>query len=361
MTAADDTVAALARRIIAAQGPISIAAFMRLASTAVPESYYRSSRSGGPFGREGDFVTAPEMSQMFGELLGLALAYHWKRMGSPRRIDLVELGPGRGTLMGDLLRTWARVAPDLLQGSSITLVEASENLRAAQATALKSYSIPIRWSDSIPDRDRPFFLVANEFFDALPVRQFVRTDTGWRERLVNWSEARGFHDVLGPLVTAVAEPRGDFVEHSQESLDWIGQIGRRVAGNGGLALIVDYASLHGRSSLRGISMHRKASPLARLGAIDLSAGVDFAALTVEARRKGAAVSGPIAQGAYFRALGIEARHAQLIANALPGQQRELDAAYARLTAARGMGDDFRVLAIAGPADPPPFGFPAKGD
>lgn len=355
MTAPETPVEALARRIIEAQGPISIAALMRLANTALPESYYQAQE---PFGAAGDFITAPEISQMFGEMLALALADQWQRMGAPGSVELVELGPGRGLLMADILRTWRQAAPGLLQAASITLVEASERLQAVQRQALRDHSDSIRWDQVLPDSGSPMLLIANEFFDALPVRQFVKAEDGWRERLVNWNAEDGFHDALGPAVTAEEEPDGDLWEHSEEAQEWMARIAARLAKTGGIAVVIDYASRPGETSLRGIRSHRKASPLEGLGAVDLSAGVDFALLAWEAESQGASGYGPVSQGAYLQALGIDARHAQLAAKADAHQRRELDAALARLTDGDGMGGDFRVFVATGPNDPQPAAFAA---
>ncbi len=353
MTGAPHLIEALARRIIAAQGAISLAALMRLANAGLPESYYQSQQ---PFGGGGDFVTAPEISQMFGELLGLAVADQWQRMGGPRAADVVELGPGRGLLMADALRIWQRNAPDFYDGIEVTMIEASPALAQTQAERLKGHSHCVTWQKDLPDREVPLFLLANEFFDALPVQQFLRVGGGWRERLINWNATRGFHDALGPLFTASVAPDGDVWEHSPDSLDWAGRIGARLASHGGLALVIDYDNRPGESSLRGIARHRRAAPLEGLGQVDLSAGVDFAALATVATAAGAKAYGPVGQGAYLQALGIEARHAQLVARANLAQKRELDTALYRLTAPDAMGESFRVLALTGPDDPAPAGF-----
>lgn len=351
-------VADLARRIIDAQGPISIAALMRLANTALPESYYQSQE---PFGGQGDFVTGPEISQMFGEMLALALANQWQRMGAPTEVDVVELGPGRGVLMADLLRTWRQAAPGLLKAATITMIEASERLQEVQKRTLQAHADRITWTDSWPKKwsksKRSILLAANEFFDAMPVQQFLRRPDGWRERLVNWDDERGFHDVLGPLITAEHEPEGNMWEFSPEAEEWMSQIAQRLAVGGGMALIIDYAGLAGETSLRGIAKHRKAPPLEGLGTVDLSAGVDFALLARESENQGAIAHGPVGQGPYLRRLGIEARHGQLVSKASKAQRRELDAALGRLIDADGMGEDFLVLAATGPNDPPPAAFP----
>ena len=357
--AAETPVAGLARRIIAAQGPISLAALMRLANTALQQSYYRSRQ---PFGARGDFVTAPEVSQMFGEMLALAFADQWQRIGQPAAVDLVELGPGRGTLMADLLRTWRRARPALYASARVTLVEASAALAQTQAETLRDHTVMLAWTRDLPPDDtaRPLFLIANEFFDALPIRQFVRTGDGWRERLVNWNRSQGFHDALGPIVAAERPPAGDVWEHAAEGLDWATRIGARLAATGGLALTIDYPNRPGKTSLRGVARHRRAPPLAGLGLTDLSAGVDFAGLREAAAAAGARAAGPVAQGAYLKALGIEARAAKLAEAANLTQQRELAAALHRLTAPDAMGEDFRVLALTGIDDPTPVGIQGDG-
>ena len=350
MSGAKNPVEALARRIIAAQGPISLAAVMRLANTALPDSYYQANQ---PFGPSGDFVTAPEISQMFGELLALALADHWQQIGAPLPAHVVELGPGRGLLMADALRIWRQAVPDFYRCISITMVEASPALARAQAERLGAEATRIAWQADLPESDGPLFLLANEFFDALPIQQFLRTEDGWRERLVNWDEARGFHDALGPVVAAIREPEGDVWEQSTEALVWAERIGARLAGHGGLALVIDYANRPGETSLRGIRRHQKSAPLEALGATDLSAGVDFAAIAGAAEAAGAKAHGPIGQGMFLQALGIEARHAQLSARANAAQKRELDSALHQLTDASAMGDSFQVLALTGRNDPFP--------
>ena len=355
MSGAAHPIEALARRIIEAQGPISLAALMRLANAGLPESYYQSQQ---PFGSGGDFVTAPEISQMFGELLALAVADQWQRMGAPLPADVTELGPGRGLLMADALRIWQRTTPALYGGIDVTMIEASPALAQAQAERLKGHGHCLAWQKDLPDRAAPMYLIANEFFDALPVQQFLRAEGGWRERLINWDAARGFHDALGPLFTPETAPDGDLWEHSAETLDWAERIGARLAAHGGLALIIDYENRPGQSSLRGIARHRRAAPLEGLGQVDLSAGVDFGALAGAAAEAGATAYGPVGQGTYLRALGIEARHAQLVARANLAQKRELDTALHRLTDPAAMGESFRVLALTGPNDPAPAGFEA---
>jgi NADH dehydrogenase [ubiquinone] 1 alpha subcomplex assembly factor 7 len=259
--------------------------------------------------------------------------------------------------MADMLRTWRQAAPGLLAAAAITMVEASQRLQEVQRRSLRSHTDRVTWREALPESTKPMLLVANEFFDALPVRQFVRADDGWRERLVNWTPKRGFHDALGPVITAVEEPEGKLWEHSEEAQEWMARIAGRLAAAGGLALIIDYAAQPGETSLRGIRRHRKASPLEGIGAVDLSAGVDFALLSREAGSQGAQAFGPEGQGPYLRRLGIEARHKQLVGRADKHQRRELDAALSRLIDEDGMGQDFKVFAATGPDGPRPAAFP----
>lgn len=353
MSENSNPVEVLARKAILAQGPISLAALMRLANTAMAESYYQNRQ---PFGADGDFITAPEVSQMFGEMIALALADQWQRMGCPPSVDLVELGPGRGVLMDDILRTWSKAAPALLTAANVTLVEISEPLKQAQAERLAPFSPKISWKPDLPTSSDPLLLIANEFFDALPMQQFLLCEDGWRERLIHWTEERGFHDALGPKLHALQIPEGEVWEYSAEAMAWAAEIGRRLEAVSGLALIIDYFSMPGRSTLRGIAKHNRASPLQDLGSVDLSAGVDFEALAAKAIAAGAAAHGVVSQGDYLNALGIRARHDQLRKTASPGQQLALDSALQKLTAPLEMGRNFRVLALTGPACPRPAGF-----
>jgi NADH dehydrogenase [ubiquinone] 1 alpha subcomplex assembly factor 7 len=259
--------------------------------------------------------------------------------------------------MADILRTWQRAAPGLLAGATVTLVEASARLKEQQQAALAPFGVQTEWAERLPETGRPMLLAANEFFDALPMRQFLRTPEGWRERLVNWTEERGFHDALGPLVDAEQVPQGDVWEYSPEAMLWAAAIGARLKASGGLALIIDYASRPGETSFRGIARHRRAGPLEQLGQVDLSAGMDFQATATAAAEAGARAYGPTGQGAYLAGLGIQARHDQLAARANEAARQRLTAGLQTLTAPDEMGENFRVLALTGPADPPPAALP----
>ena len=332
-------------RLIAATGPIPVSTFM-----AEANAYYYGTRD--PLGSAGDFTTAPEISQMFGELIGLWLADLWLRADAPADAVYVELGPGRGTLAADALRTMAKagLAPD------VHFVETSPLLRAAQAERLPGAT----WHDDLETlpADRPLLVVANEFFDALPIRQLVATKHGWHERLVTHSEA-GFVPVPGPLIPAPLAPAetGTIVETSPASLNVARALSRRLAAQGGAALIVDYG--HAKSSagetLQAVVAHAYADPWQEPGSRDLTAHVDFEALAKAAAGEGVRISGPVGQGAFLEALGIGQRAAVLSA-ASPDRAEEIEAARHRLVAPEQMGTLFKAMALTAPAWPAPEGF-----
>jgi NADH dehydrogenase [ubiquinone] 1 alpha subcomplex assembly factor 7 len=344
----------IARRI-ALTGPISLADFMAEALGHPRLGYYRKAL---PVGATGDFTTAPEISQMFGELLGAWLAERWLAMGSPASVRLVELGPGRGTLMADALRATASV-PGFHAATRLHLVDTNAALREAQRAALGRHAPT--WHerfDEVPAG--PLLLVANEFFDALPVRQFHRTDAGWRERMVGLSDDGGLRLALAPGATPFASLLPEATVGAEAELCEAGRavaaaIGVRVREQGGWVLIVDYgAESAGRAaSLQAVRGHRGADILDRPGETDLSAHVDFAALAAAA---GVPSFGPVSQGDFLRHLGIEARAEALKRRASPEQARGIDAASARLIAPDQMGTLFRVLALGDGKSSPPAGF-----
>ncbi len=339
-------------REIAATGPIPVARYM-----ADCLAQYYGSRD--PLGRGGDFVTAPEVSQVFGELIGLWCADLWLRAGSPAKLRLVELGPGRGTLMADLWRAVARV-PGFHAATSVHFVETSPTLRRAQAAQVPQAVWHDR-IDDIPD-DAPLLLVANEFFDALPIRQFVRTEAGWRERMVAFGDGR-FFAAAGPVPvdalmppSLIAAPPGTVVELAPAAGAVAAEIGARLAAQGGAALIVDYgyAGPATGDTLQAVRAHGFADPFADPGEADLTAHVDFTALRVAARP--ATAFGPVTQAALLAMLGIEARTAALAARATPDQAALLRAGTARLVGGDAMGSLFKALALTGGDWPQPAGF-----
>jgi NADH dehydrogenase [ubiquinone] 1 alpha subcomplex assembly factor 7 len=358
----------LARRIRLA-GPLTLAQYMAEALGHPEHGYYRTR---DPFGAAGDFTTAPEISQIFGELLGLWCVEMWQALGSPAALNLVELGPGRGTLMADALRA-ARLRPAFRAAATAHLVETSEGQRARQAATLAQAEpalMPV-WHDSLATvPDGPMLLLANELFDALPIHQFVRTADGWRERVVALAPDAGADgDSLcfglappGPALALLADahraaPVGAIAEVSPAAIALAAEIARRAA-VGGAALVIDYgpAASAAGDSLQAVRQHRPADPLAAPGEADLTAHVDFAALARAAREAGATVHGPLPQGTFLARLGLEMRAAALLRTASPAQARDIRAAVARLLDPAEMGTLFKALAIVAPSLPVPPGF-----
>ena len=352
----------MARRLlrrVAASGPMSLAEFMASALYDPAGGYYTTRR---PIGAAGDFVTAPEVSQLFGEVIGLWCADAWVRLGRPTPVQLIELGPGRGTLLADLLRA-ARVLPDFERAIELHLVEISPELRAAQQAALGER--PASWHaslESVPEGS--FLLVANEFLDALPIRQYERAPDTWRERLVGAvGEALGFA-LSGPvppvLIPAALRdaPVGSVLEVNHAARALAAEIARRAVQAPGAALLIDYgyAAPPLRGTLQAVSRHRPVPPLERPGEVDLTALVDFGALAEAARGAGAVAWGPVSQGGLLRALGIELRAERLAARATPAQRADLAAALRRLTDPTEMGERFLALAIAPRGLGAPAGF-----
>jgi NADH dehydrogenase [ubiquinone] 1 alpha subcomplex assembly factor 7 len=338
------------RRQIATSGPVSVAEYMARAN-----AHYYATRD--PFGAAGDFTTAPEISQMFGELAGLCLADAWDRAGRPSDACYVELGPGRGTLAADALRAMraAGLAPP------VHFVETSPMLRAAQAERVPAAA----WHEDLAGLPEtgPLLVVANEFFDALPARQLVRAGFGWHERVVD-TGPEGFAPKAGAPVPASAipahvreAPEGAILEVSPAAAAIAADLAARLARQGGVALIVDYghAATAAGDTLQAVRGHRPADPWTDPGECDLTVHVDFEALAAAAEAQGAVVLGPVAQGAWLEALGIEARtHA--LAAAAPHRGEEIAQARLRLVAPDQMGILFKAMALVAPAWPGPAGF-----
>jgi NADH dehydrogenase [ubiquinone] 1 alpha subcomplex assembly factor 7 len=346
----------LARRI-ALTGPITVAEFMAEALGHPVHGYYQRR---DPLGSAGDFITAPEVSQMFGEMIGLWCVEVWHAMGGPSPCRLVELGPGRGTLMADALRA-ARIRPAFAAAMRLHLVETSPHLRERQGEVLAAHQP--QWHANFGEvPDGPLLLVANEFFDALPVHQFLLGPEGWYERVVTAEGERlAFASAPpGPSFALLTERQrgGPAAEVSAAALTLAADIGRRVAAHGGAALIIDYGSSQSLpgESLQAVRRHQPVDPLADPGEADLSAHVDFAALARAARQAGAAAYGPLPQGEFLHRIGLDARAASLKARATPTQMHEIDAARRRLLDAREMGTLFKVLAVTAPSLALPPGF-----
>ncbi len=351
----------LLRRMIRDRGPLDLAAYMQLVMGHPTLGYYATR---DPFGREGDFVTAPEISQIFGELLGLALAQRWLDLGRPERVRLVEMGPGRGTLMADAWRA-ARNLPGFAAATSLHLVETSRHLRRLQAAKLADLSV--QWHnalDEVPD-DAPLLLVANELLDALPVRQFERGLAGWRERMVTlgpgdrlaFATAAGrspFHATLMKRHPGAAI--GAVVELSPPREAVAAEIGRRLAAQDGLALLVDYGARRlAGPTLQAVRGHATADPLEAPGDADVSSHVDFGVLAEAAIGRGATAWGPLAQGELLLRLGAEARLARLMRDQPPERAEALRQGVERLVDPAQMGALFVALALSR-GDVPPPGF-----
>lgn len=356
--------AAELQRLIRLEGPIPLSRFMAEALGHPRHGYYINR---DPLGTAGDFTTAPEISQMFGELVGLWCADVWQRIGAPAPLRLVEFGPGRGTLMADALRA-AAVLPGFVEAVTIHLIETSLALRQRQQATLTGRAL--HWHATIDEVPTgPALVVANEFFDALPVRQFQRAEAGWHERLVAAS-GDGFAFTLGPdplpptaLPPAFAAAAvGDIAELAPAREAVMQQLAERLVADGGAALVIDYGHAQSRpgDSLQAVRDHAFAPVLAAPGEADLTAHVDFQALAAVAAAAGAGVHGPCPQGRFLKRLGIDARAAGLKAKATARQRDDIDAAVARLTGAAEMGGLFKVLAVTGPDVPTPAGFACDG-
>ena len=334
-------------RAIALAGPIPVSRFM-----AAANAHYYATRD--PLGAQGDFTTAPEISQMFGELIGLWAADLWDRAGRPDT-HWVELGPGRGTLSADALRAMAKAG----LSPPVHLVETSGTLRAAQQERLPHAT----WHDAVDTlpTDRPLLVIANEFFDALPVRQLVRGPDSWRERLVAAQDTL-FLPIAGPPLPDEVVPEilrdaapGSILETSPASVAVMRALAQRIAAQGGALLAIDYG-YEGPAigdTLQAVRGHAYANPFEHPGEQDLTAHVDFATLAAAAQSQGAVAWETAPQGAFLRALGIDARAAAL-ARSAPLRTEEVETARNRLVEA--MGELFRVLAITGRDWPAPAGF-----
>lgn len=344
-------------RLIESQGPLSVAQFMTIALHDPADGYYATRQ---PLGADGDFVTAPEISQIFGELVGAWLVQVWRSQGAPSPARIVELGPGRGTLMADAVRVFSKVE-DFAAAADIVMVEAAPALKAVQQKRLGECALSMRWIERFDDglADRPLLVIANEFFDALPIRQYVRTERGWCERIVVAEEDGRLAFALAtvPAVSDMDAPLGSVLEYAPAALALAHRIGETVAQRGGGALVVDYgrAQKEFGNTLQSVARHRFADVLEEPGKVDLSAHVDFAALAEAARRGGAQAFGPVFQGEFLRSLGIEMRARQL-AQANPSQAESITAAVRRLIDPAEMGALFMALAILPPHMPAPPGF-----
>lgn len=346
----------LIRKRIAADGPLTVADFMEMALGHPEHGYYMK---GDPFGATGDFITAPEISQVFGELIGLWSAMTWQQIGAPARIILIECGPGRGTLMSDLLRT-AKTVPPFHDALEIHLVETSPTMRERQRATLTGHTP--QWHDNLETVPTgPAILIANEFLDALPIRQLVRTENGWAERRVGLSDNRlvfetgeKVSDTVLPMPPhEIHAPPGSIFEICPAALSFVDSLNRRLSNAPGAALFIDYG--HGKSAigdtLQAVRSHKFADLLAHPGDADLTAHVDFDAFGRRLCAGGSRTMGPVTQSAFLSALGIEERTKQLTARIAPDIAATLRSGTERLTAPNQMGELFKVM-VAAHADCP---------
>lgn len=356
------------RRHILDQGPITVAEYMAAALGHPRHGYYMNKY---PFGAGGDFVTAPEISQIFGELIGLWCAAVWQQMDKPTSLHLVELGPGRGTLLSDAVRAGATVA-GFIKTLHPHLVETSKLLRRHQKDTMKSAHLAHSpsWHDEFAEiPDGPLIVIANEFFDALPIRQFQRTDGGWAERLVDNDIERheGFRFVLSQpkedpseieLCPAKSAPVGSIIETRPAGTAIIKAVAERLRAFGGAALIIDYGHTQNAvgDTFQAVKEHAFHDPLMAPGDADLTAHVDFAALAAAATVGGAAVHSALPQGEFLRRLGIYQRAEKLLKAATDKQASSIRDGVSRLVSPKQMGGTFKAMALTSATMAKPPGF-----
>lgn len=353
------------RRRIAAAGPMPVGQYMSLC-LADPQHGYYVTRN--PLGREGDFTTAPEVSQMFGELIGLWVVSVWQQMGAPENIRIVELGPGRGTMMNDAMRA-AKIVPDFIKAAVLHLVEISAPLQAMQEQTLSPLDMPAFWHKSLSDVPAgSAIFVANEFFDALPINQAVKMADGWHMRAIGLEndDTLSYQTAPEPMpYFGTTLPKALRDANNGEVFEWRSdtetmELGRRIAREPGAALVIDYGHAESATgeTLQAVRDHLFADPLAAPGEADMTAHVDFQALGHTFETMGATVFGPIEQAVFLDRLGIDTRAQTLKANAPRAKAHEIDTAVARLTGAgrTGMGTLFKTMAVAHRSVGTPPGF-----
>lgn len=340
---------------IAAGGPLTVAQYMT-ACLHDPEDGYYAVRP--RLGEKGDFVTAPLVSQMFGELLGLWAVECWTRLGRPQRFCLVEAGPGDGTLMSDLLRA-ARLSPGFLQAADLWLIETSAPLIETQRARLAASPLSPCWTDRLEalPGDAPVILIANELLDCLPARQFVRTPQGWAERMVGLDQAGELAFGLSPRPVGRLMPEaqpGELIEISAAQTAFAAGLGALIARQGGAALLIDYGrdTPGAGDTLQALHRHRKVPPLETPGQADLTVHADFPAVAAAARGAGAQVSAIRTQGELLCRLGIHAR-AEALMSARPDRADRVGRQIERLIAPNWMGTLFKAVAIHAPDLTPP--------
>ncbi|SCA57041.1 conserved hypothetical protein [Candidatus Terasakiella magnetica] len=354
----------LLRRQIETNGPVSVSDFMTECLCHPKHGYYMNR---DPFGTKGDFTTAPEISQCFGELLGLWAAISWQQMGSPAQMHLVELGPGRGSLMSDALRA-TQAVPGFHDALNIHLVEISPTLKEKQQASLKDCALKVSWHENFSDiPEGPALFIANEFFDALPIRQFEKGEKGWAERFVDIEpEGEGLRFVLKSDEAALALMPKRLKDRNEAGLFEISPVsqaiafglGQRIKEQGGAVLAIDYGHQEADfgETLQALKDHKFAPVLETPGEADLTAHVDFETLAQSFVEGGAKTWGPMGQGEFLERLGIAQRFQALLQTANDDQRTSLIAAHKRLCSPEKMGSLFKVICATHPDHPTPAAF-----
>jgi SAM-dependent MidA family methyltransferase len=346
------------KAIILANGPISVTDYFSLCLADPEHGYYKTRE---PFGQSGDFITAPEISQLFGEMLGIFLVQAWQRHGEPNPVNIAEIGPGRGTMMADILRVVAKLSPALYEAASVHLVETSERLQKVQQQTLIAHKFKISWHDSFDTLPDGFLLLAaNELFDAIPIRQFVKTAQGFRERVVGLDTAgdlafaagvAGIDPVLLPTAAQTA-PLATVFEIAPARDAVMAALSERIRTHGGTAVVIDYGHMATGlgDTLQAVRSHQFDPPLAHPGEADVTSHVDFEQLARRAIAEGLQINGLTYQGDFLIALGLAERAAALGRDKSSETQENIRADAERLAGAGEgkMGELFKVLVVSSP-------------
>ena len=344
------------KSLIETEGPIDVATYMQICLTDPTHGYYTT---GDPIGRKGDFITAPEVSQLFGELIGIWIIDTWQKLGSPSPFSLIEAGPGHGTLMADILRTITKLSAPCAASAHIALIEISPCLKAKQKEKLCAYDVPLTWRDSTDDiGDEPFILIANEFLDALPINQYQFSDGEWSERAIGLSPQNTLTWGLIPSkFKPTLQPKaGDIFETCLSAQKIIAHLSKRIESQTGAALLIDYGHLKSGfgDTFQAVKNHSYTNPLETAGEADLTAHVDFEPLQKIATKAGLSAK-TTTQGAFLLTIGLLERAGCLGANLKIKQQEKIQSDVERLAAPQKMGDLFKVMAIT-KSDITPHGF-----
>lgn len=339
-------------RLIEATGPMPVSEYMATCLFDPEDGYYTTRE---PFGPGGDFTTAPEISQMFGELVAVWLFRTWQSLGRPLPVTLAEIGPGRGTLMQDMLRTLSRLDPAFVEKATFAMIETSPRLRDLQKATLSNAGVPVTWHETVAALPRaPLLIVGNELFDAVPIRQYVRQNEGWRERVVGLDDGgelaffAGAGSVDASLLPAGADtaPQGAIVELAPARAALMQAVAERLSADGGAGLFIDYGHLEPDlgDTLQAVRAHAYEDVLSSPGEADLTAHVDFAALAAVARGQRLAADATT-QGDFLLRMGLLERAGLLGAKADEATREKISAAVERLAGPRAMGELFKVLAV----------------